>query len=48
MTKRIKYTADDLNIYQDELQQKVDGFREKLFFAREKRVHPLKDDKNSY
>lgn len=37
--------AAELKIPQDELNTRLSGIREKLFAAREKRIHPHKDDK---
>ncbi len=45
LTKDYDTLAKELKISTTELQQKLEQIREKLFTAREKRVHPLKDDK---
>ncbi len=45
MKKTLNEIAEDLGISFDELKQKVEKMRKKLFQIREKRVHPLKDDK---
>ena len=37
--------ASDLNLSQHDLQKRLEVMREKLFTYREKRVHPMKDDK---
>jgi uncharacterized protein YyaL (SSP411 family) len=37
--------AFDLNLSQHDLQKHLEGLRQKLFTYREKRVHPMKDDK---
>jgi len=37
--------ASDLNLSQEDLQKRLDPILHKLFVYREKRIHPLKDDK---
>ena len=45
----LKEPLDDaaarLGLHTEELEQRLEGLREKLFASREKRVHPYKDDK---
>lgn len=41
----LKDRAEELDVSYEGLQQKVSAARAKLFAAREKRIHPLKDDK---
>ncbi|MBL1215100.1 MAG: thioredoxin domain-containing protein [Ignavibacteriae bacterium] len=45
LTKSIEEYADELKNYPAELTDRISAIREKLFSAREKRVHPYKDDK---
>ncbi len=45
LEKQIKYTAESMDISPDELYKKIKHWRQKLFDVREKRIHPLKDDK---
>ncbi|MBN4081346.1 thioredoxin domain-containing protein [Caldithrix abyssi] len=43
--KPISELAIELNLPAEEIKQKLSGIRKKLFSAREKRIHPSKDDK---
>ncbi len=45
LNKHIDTIAETLNIEADELHKKIENWRQKLFAAREQRIHPLKDDK---
>ena len=45
LKKPIRELANDLNMNQDQLETKLEDIRKKLFDAREKRVHPQKNDK---
>ena len=45
LQKRIKYVAEDMDMTADELHGKISGWRQTLFDIREKRIHPIKDDK---
>ena len=45
LKKTLKELAQDLEMPFEELEEKVEKMRKKLFDVREKRVHPLKDDK---
>jgi uncharacterized protein YyaL (SSP411 family) len=45
LTGEISKIANELKITETELREKIEAVRQKLFAAREKRVHPLKDDK---
>lgn len=45
LEKGIKNTAESMDISPDELYKKIEHWRQKLFHIREKRIHPLKDDK---
>jgi len=45
LSQSINEIANDLKIETSELKQRLESSREKLFAAREKRIHPLKDDK---
>ncbi len=45
LKKPLQDISNELNIDYKTLKEKVKIWREKLFFEREKRVHPLKDDK---
>ena len=45
LQKEIKTTADELNINEKLLKQKLKNIKEKLFISREKRTHPFKDTK---
>jgi hypothetical protein len=45
ISKSLGELASDLNLSQYELQKRLDVVRQRLFAHREKRVHPMKDDK---
>jgi len=45
LTKTLGELASDFNLSQQDLQTHLGGIRQKLFDYREKRVHPMKDDK---
>ncbi|MFW6102247.1 MAG: thioredoxin domain-containing protein [Chloroflexota bacterium] len=45
LRKTLAELASDLNLSQKDLQSHLEGTRQKLFAYREKRVHPMKDDK---
>jgi len=45
LQKRVKYIAESMDISPDNLHEKIAHWRQKLFIVREKRIHPLKDDK---
>jgi uncharacterized protein YyaL (SSP411 family) len=45
LRKLLGELASDLNLSQHDLQQHLERLRQKLFAYREKRVHPMKDDK---
>ncbi len=45
LTKQVKSIAEDMGITSNELNGKIENWRQKLFEVREKRIHPLKDDK---
>jgi len=45
LTKALGELASDLNLSQQDLQAHLELIRQKLFAYREKRVHPMKDDK---
>jgi uncharacterized protein YyaL (SSP411 family) len=45
LTKPIEEIALDLNLSQQDLHARLELLRQKLFAYREKRVHPMKDDK---
>jgi uncharacterized protein YyaL (SSP411 family) len=45
LRKPLGELASDLNLSQHDLQQHLERLRQKLFAYREKRVHPMKDDK---
>ncbi len=45
MTNSLPKSAEDLKIPIEELQNRIEAARRKLFDAREKRIHPCKDDK---
>ncbi len=45
LKEELKKTAIELKITSDDLEQKIESAREKLFSYREKRIHPFKDDK---
>jgi uncharacterized protein YyaL (SSP411 family) len=45
MTKSVQKIAEDIKINEDELNNRIEKIREKLFKIREKRIHPFKDDK---
>jgi len=45
LTKALGELTSDLNLSQQDLQAHLEGIRQKLFAYREKRVHPMKDDK---
>ncbi len=45
MTKSLSASASDLKIPVEELQNRIEAARRKLFDAREKRIHPGQDDK---
>lgn len=45
LEKALGEIAAELKMEEDALQEKLEAAREKLFMAREGRVHPLKDDK---
>jgi len=45
LTKALGELASDLNLSQQDLQVHLELIRQKLFAYREKRVHPMKDDK---
>jgi hypothetical protein len=45
LEKHIKYTAESMDISPDELRENISNWRQTLFNVREKRIHPLKDDK---
>ena len=47
LQKRIKYVAEDMDMTADELHGKISGWRQTLFDIREKRIHPIKDEKFS-
>jgi len=43
--KALSEFASDLNLSQQDLQENLDAIRQTLFAHREKRIHPMKDDK---
>ena len=43
--KSLERLASDLGITEQEVQKRLEAIRQKLFAHREKRIHPLKDDK---
>jgi len=45
LRKTLGELASDLNLSQQDLQEHLEVIRQKLFAYREKRVHPMKDDK---
>jgi uncharacterized protein YyaL (SSP411 family) len=45
LRKTLREIASDLNLSQQDLQAHLEVIRQKLFAYREKRVHPMKDDK---
>jgi uncharacterized protein YyaL (SSP411 family) len=45
LRKTLGELASDLNLSQQDLQARLERLRQKLFAYREKRVHPMKDDK---
>ena len=45
LTKPIEKLASDLSTIPSELEERLEGIRQKLFTIREKRTHPHKDDK---
>jgi len=45
LRKTLGELASDLNMSQQDLQAHLEGIRQKLFDYREKRIHPMKDDK---
>lgn len=45
LSTEIKHIAKDLDISEAELSSRITNARNKLFSAREKRIHPYKDDK---
>jgi uncharacterized protein YyaL (SSP411 family) len=45
LRKPLGELASDLNLSQQDLEARLEGLRQKLFAYREKRVHPMKDDK---
>ncbi|MCX9012240.1 MAG: thioredoxin domain-containing protein [Candidatus Methanoperedens sp.] len=45
MTKPLPELVSEFGLLADELQKRIDDARQKLFKAREKRIHPGKDDK---
>jgi uncharacterized protein YyaL (SSP411 family) len=45
LRKTLGELASDLNMFQQDLQEHLEGMQQKLFDYREKRVHPMKDDK---
>lgn len=45
LTKSLHDLSEELNISEDDLNRRLDVIRMKLFNHREKRIHPLKDDK---
>jgi uncharacterized protein YyaL (SSP411 family) len=45
LRKPFEEIASDLNLSQQDLQARLEGLRQKLFAYRERRVHPIKDDK---
>jgi len=45
LRKTLGEIASDLNLSQQDLQARLEVIRQKLFAYREKRVHPMKDDK---
>jgi uncharacterized protein len=45
LTKPLEEVASDLNLSQQDFQARLEMLRRKLFAYREKRVHPMKDDK---
>ncbi len=45
LRKTLGELASDLNLSQQDLREHLEGIRQKLFAYREKRVHPMKDDK---
>jgi len=45
LRKPLDEIASDLNLSQQDLQARLERLRQKLFAYREKRVHPMKDDK---
>jgi uncharacterized protein YyaL (SSP411 family) len=45
LRKTLGELASDLNLSQQDLQSHLEGMRQKLFAYREKRIHPIKDDK---
>ena len=44
-TKTVLELAGEFGLANDELQDRLDGMRQKLFAIRKKRIHPYKDDK---
>jgi uncharacterized protein YyaL (SSP411 family) len=45
LRKTLGELASDLNMSHQDLQEHLEGIRQKLFDYREKRIHPMKDDK---
>ena len=45
LRKSLGELASELNLSQQDLQKRLEAIRQKLFAYREKRVHPVKDDK---
>ena len=45
LKKTLGELASDLNLSQQDIQRHLEDIRQKLFVYREKRVHPMKDDK---
>jgi uncharacterized protein YyaL (SSP411 family) len=45
LIKTLGELASDLNLSQQDIQRHLEDIRQKLFVYREKRVHPMKDDK---
>ncbi|NHJ85504.1 MAG: thioredoxin domain-containing protein [Asgard group archaeon] len=45
LTKTMSGLADDLKMPENELLERLENIRQKLFTARDKRIHPHKDDK---
>jgi uncharacterized protein YyaL (SSP411 family) len=45
LRKSLGELASELNLSQQDLQKRLEAIRQKLFAYREKRVHPIKDDK---
>jgi uncharacterized protein YyaL (SSP411 family) len=45
LSKTLEELASDLNLSKQDLQEHLEMIRQKLFAYREKRVHPVKDDK---